>query len=96
MFKNPNPNPNHDYSWQARQDASTALFNTTGLRKAALAAGESTYAVPLCGGGFTDHRRSSLTGKCVDCKQVRRETRAAAAALLKPVIRAVGGTPETK
>ncbi|GAB3491179.1 hypothetical protein GCM10027399_09000 [Curvibacter fontanus] len=48
------------------------------LRDAAIAAGLKSYAVPLCGGGFTDHHRSVTSGRCIDCRKARGKRLAAA------------------
>jgi len=69
---------------QLKQRQMALALGSTEVRKAALAAGLATYIAPLCGGGFTNHRRSAATGRCIDCRAETVKRRAAAAEALKP------------
>jgi hypothetical protein len=54
--------------YRERQAAEKKDCQRATLRAAAREAGEVTFVVPRCGGGFTDHHISTETGRCVECK----------------------------
>lgn len=60
-----------DYNQRHRQ-ALAAYLGTSAMHKAAIASGVLSYAVPICGAGFTDHRRSTASGRCIDCARIGR------------------------
>lgn len=65
-------------TYTQNQMAAQALHRPkAALRDEAIAAGLTRYAVPLCGGGFTNHHRSVISGLCLDCRSARRKRLAA-------------------
>lgn len=55
------------------RNAFALAAGTGALRKAAEAAGLPFYVVPFCGAGFAGHSRSTRTGKCLTCPQIRKD-----------------------
>lgn len=53
------------------RQATQYVLLTGALRKAAQASGVESYAVPLCGGNFQGHMRSTRTGRCISCGPMR-------------------------
>lgn len=70
--------------FRERQAADNQLPHKAAMRAAAREAGEANFAIPRCGGGFTDHHISTETGRCVECRNTqvkgRKKRKAAAAA----------------
>lgn len=54
-----------------RLEAEHSLPHKATLRAEARKAGAETFAIPLCGGGFTDHHINTETGRCVECKKIQ-------------------------